>query len=155
MKIRRKSKSKLAAIGRSVKKGLPLAGIAAAAILNGCEKWKPAVVGDMPRVGNIPPPETTVSIDVMSLHHRRHSLPGKGAPRPLNFVVRPYFVAEGDTWETLAEKHHVTLEIMLRINGFPAEKVYAILDGGGKIPPELALKAGQEIQVPVREIKET
>ena len=162
MKIKRKNQSKLDAIGRAVKKGLPLAGITVAAILNGCEKWKPQVVGDMPRpeerresdtvVGKMTGPET-VSIDVMSLYHRRFSTPGIMYPEPLTFVVRPHVVAEGDTWESLAKKHKVTLEIMLRINGVQPEKVYAILDDGGKIPPELALKAGKKIKVPVREVK--
>ena len=35
----------------------------------------------------------------------------------------------------------------------PRGYAYAILDGGGKIPPELALKVGQKIKVPVREVK--
>ena len=151
MKIKRKSKSKLNAIGQAVKKGLPLAGIvgtvtAVAAIA------APGPAGEPPVVGKMPAPET-VSIDVMSLHHRRYTTPGISYPRPLNFVVKPYVVAEGDTWETLAKKHKVTLEIMLRVNGVAPEKVYAILDGGGKVPPELALKAGQKIKVPVREVR--
>ena len=154
MKIGRKSKSKFDTIGRAVKKGLPLAGIvgtvtAATAIAASV----PPLSGERVVVGKMPRPETTVSIDVMSLHHRRFSTPGISYPRPLNFVVESYVVAEGDTWETLAKKHKVTLEIMLRINGVKPEKVYAILDNGGKIPPELMLKVGQKIKVPAREIR--
>ena len=95
----------------------------------------------------------TVSIDVMSLYHRRYTTPGMSYPRPLKFVVESYVVAEGDTWESLAKKHDVTLEIMLRVNGVKPKTVYAILDDDGKIPPELTLKVGQKIKVPVSEIR--
>ena len=145
MKIQRKNRSKLAAIGRTVKKGLPLAGLVGTVAAVTAAAGPRPVAGGMV-VGKMQAPEE-VSIDVMTLYHRRFTTPGIMYPPPLSFVVKPYVVAEGETWETLAKKHNVTLEIMLRINGVPAEKVYAILDGGGKIPPELALKAGQVINV--------
>ena len=152
MKIRRKSKSKLDAIGQAVKKGLPLAGLVGTVTAITAAAAPVPLSGAPLVVGKMPAPET-VSIDVMSLYHRRYTTPGIAYPKPLNYAVRRYVVAEGDTWETLAKKHKVMLEIMLRINGVKPEKVYAILDGGGKVPPELALKVGQKIKIPVREVK--
>ena len=49
MKIKRASTDKLNAIERALKKGLPVAGVAVATILSGCEFLHPTVVGDVPR----------------------------------------------------------------------------------------------------------
>ena len=152
MKIKRDSEKKLDAIERAVQDDQP---VADAADEDSGKRPKRllsrfALMGLRLPILNL---EKTVTIDVMTLYHRRFTPPGMCYTRPLKFVVIPYFVAEGDTWETLAKGHDVTLEIMLRVNGVAPEKVYAILDGGGKVPPELALKAGQKIKVPVREVR--
>ena len=152
MKIKHDSEKKLDAIERAVKEDQPVADAAGEDSGERPKSWlsRFALMGlQVP----IRPLAKTVSIDVMSLYHRRYTTPGMSYPRPLKFVVESYVVAEGDTWESLAKKHGVTLEIMLRVNGVKPEKVYAIFDGGGTIPPELALKVGQKIKVPVREVK--
>ena len=119
------------------------------------------------------PAKKTVSIDPMSLYHRRFSTPGIMLPRPLVVQVQKYEVKAGDTWESLADRHKTTVEIMLRINGVPAETVWGIIDswlvdqlrrrrdpqsspkemdwetiGEGAIPENLKLVSGQEIYVP-------
>ena len=61
--------------------------------------------------------------------------------------VQEYKVKAGDTWESLAKRHKTTVEIMLRINGIPAEKVWEIV-ASNVIPENLKLAAGQTIYVP-------
>ena len=102
------------------------------------------------------PAKKTVSIDPMSLYSRRFSTPGIMMPRPLAVQVQKYEVKAGETWESLAERHKTTVEIMLRINGVPAETVWKIIDDGvlarpphpPTIPENLKLVTGQEIYVP-------
>ena len=156
MKIKHDSEKKLDAIEHAVQDDQPVSDTLANDIEERPGRLFPPFVPPFALMGLQVPIRSlakTVSIDVMSLYHRRFTTPGMSYPRPLKFVVESYVVAEGDTWESLAKKHDVTLEIMLRINGVKPEKVYAILDDDGKIPPELTLKVGQKIKVPVSEIR--
>ena len=110
-----------------------------------CEGARPR--GEMPMSKE--PAKKNVSIDQMSLYHRRFSTPGIIYPPPLSVQVQTIIVKAGDTWESLAKRYKTTVEIMLRINKIPAEKVWEIV-ASNVIPDNLKLVPGREINVPVK-----
>ena len=93
------------------------------------------------------PEKKIVSIDQMSLYHRRFSTPGIIYPPPLSVQVQTIIVKAGDSWESLAVRYKTTVEIMLRINGIPKETAWTVVDSK-VIPENLKLVPGQEIYVP-------
>lgn len=135
MKLQPEKRKKLNAVKKALLLGVPISGmmLAADGCAAGAEQQTPA--------------KKTVSIDQMSLFYRRFSTPGIIYPPPMKVQVQEYKVKAGDTWESLAKRHKTTVEIMLRINGIPVEKVWEIV-GSNVIPENLKLAAGQTIYVP-------
>lgn len=135
MKLQPEKRKKLNAVKKALLLGVPISGmmLAAGGSAVGAEQQAPA--------------KKNVSIDQMSLSYRRFSTPGIIYPPPMKVQVQEYKVKAGDTWESLAKRHKTTVEIMLRINGIPAEKVWEIV-ASKVIPENLKLAAGQTIYVP-------
>lgn len=146
MKLQPEKRKKLNAVKKALLLGVPISGmmLAAGGSAAGAEQQAPGVNAPAKQKA---PAKKTVSIDQMSLYHRRFSTPGIIYPPPMKVQVQEYKVKAGDTWESLAKRHKTTVEIMLRINGIPAEKVWEIV-ASNVIPENLKLAAGQTIYVP-------
>ena len=145
MKLCQENRKKLNAVRKALLLGVPitgmmLAGYAVKAADKGTSK------GTDP-AKQTTPAKKTISIDTMSLYDRQFTTPGIIYPPPVKVEAQKYKVRAGDTWERLAKRHGTTLEIMLRINGIPAEKAWDII-ASKKVPDNLKLVPGQEIYVP-------
>ena len=145
MKLCLKNKKKLNAVKKSLLLGVPIAGM----MLAGCSV-APVDKGiskeNDPVKRNIPV-KKTFSINPMSLFDWQSTTGGVICPPSIKIDAKRYKVQPGDTWESLAARHGITVEIMLRINGIPAEKAWDII-ASKKIPDNLKLVPGQEIYVP-------
>ena len=153
MKESSASRKTLNAIKEALHLGIPLSGaVVAAACLTGAAPGQaPAKAGNQPKEASkssVEESEKTAFIDTMSLCHRRGSTAGIAYPAPLEIRVKSYTVQAGETWESLAEQHKTTVEIMMRINDVSAETVYGIFRTG-KIPESLKLRSGRRIYVPL------
>ena len=173
MKLNTENKKKLDSVRKALLLGVPISGMLFAAGGTEAMAAEKESADANAQTEQKEPAKKTVSIDPMSLYHRRFSTPGIMMPRPLVVHVQKYVVKAGETWESLAERYKTTVEIMLRINGVPAETVWKIFDswlvdqlrrrrdpqsspkemdweniGEGAIPENLKLVSGQEIYVP-------
>lgn len=173
MKLNAENTKKLDAVRKALLLGVPISGMLFAAGATSAMAAEKSPQDANARTEQKEPEKKTVSIDPMSLYRRRFSTPGIMLPRPLVVQVQKYKVQSGETWESLADRHKTTVEIMLRINGVPAETVWGIIDsrlvehlrrrrdpqsspkemdweniGEGVIPENLKLVPGQEIYVP-------
>ena len=148
MKLHPENTKKLNAVRKAVLLGIPISSmmIAAGTAAAAAEKDAPGVKVSAKQKE---PAKKTVSIDQMSLSHRRFTTPGIMYPPPLVVQIQKYKVKAGDTWESLAKRHNTAVEIMLRINGIPKETVWAVVDSK-VIPENLKLVPGREINVPVK-----
>jgi LysM repeat protein len=145
MKLHQENRKKLNAIRKAMLLGLPITGMMLAGYAVKAAD-KETSKGNDPAKRNTPA-KKTFSIDTMSLFERQFTTAGIFIPPPVKIEVEKYKVRAGDTWESLAKRHGTTLEIMLRINGIPAEKAWDII-ASKKVPDNLKLVPGQEIYVP-------
>ena len=147
MKLRPENRKKMNAVRKALLLGVPITGMLLAGGLVKTED-KGTSKGNDPAKRNAPE-KKTILIDTMSLFHRLGSTPGIIYPPPVKVEAQKYKVRAGDTWERLAARHGITLEIMLRINGIPARTTWEII-ASKKVPDNLKLVPGQEIYVPGR-----
>ena len=145
MKLHQENRKKLNAVRKALLLGVPITGMMLAGYAVKAAD-KEISKGNDPAKQNTPA-KKTFSIDTMSLYHRRFTTAGLFIPPPVKVEAQKYKVRAGDTWESLAKRHGTTLEIMLRINGIPAEKAWDII-ASKKVPDNLKLVPGQEIYVP-------
>ena len=115
---------------------------------------------DTPSRWKLPPydgePGTFVEIDEMSLSGLyRHATPAIDDSPPWEIRVNRYKVQEGDTWYKIARRYDINvpystpLEILLRVNGVPADETYDILAFRKSKVESVPLRAGGYIFVPI------